>query len=285
MSWIFFTLLNIFGNGTALFITKNAVKDKKLGYSGVMFVSLFFAILFYFPVFLYSFTFHPQLFSNIIGLAFLCCSIVVTSTAFLVYVHALALNDLSVFGPLDTLRPFFVILFSIFLLGQLPTSFLFVGVFFITFGAIILTFRKQFFSQVKHLKNTFFILLSTGIFGLAAVIDKKTLLYMSPFQYVFFILAGVCTAYGILYLRRHKKIYVNHFFSPSLILSGFLWAIGYIGIMLAVKIATPNQITPLQMTRSLYLSVLGSMFLKEKGYKKKLIAAILMLIGVFLITR
>ena len=71
----------------------------------------------------------------------------------------------------------------------------------------------------------------------------------------------------------------------TLLLSGLLWAIGYIGIMLAVKLATPNQITPLQMTRSLYLSFLGFVFLGEKGYVKKIIAALLMLLGVFFITR
>ena len=107
---------------------------------------------------------------------------------------------------------------------------------------------------------------------------------MDPFKYTFFILLGVCCAYGILYFRKHKQIYFSHFASKKLILSGILWAVGYIGIMIAVKLSTPNYVTPLQMSRSLYLSFLGFIFLKEKGFKRKIIAAILMLIGVFFIT-
>jgi len=285
MSWIFFTLLNIFGNGTALFITKHAVKDKKLGYSGVMFVSLFFAILCYLPVFIYSFSFSPTIFSQLVGVYYLLIAMSITITAFFLYVHALALNDLSVFGPLDNIRPLFVIIFSYFLLGQQPTSLLLVGVAFIITGALVLTLKKQFFQQVSHLHKTFFILASTAAFGLTGVFDKKALHYMDPFKYTFFILLGVCTAYGVLYFRRHKRVYIDHFLSWKLILSGLLWAVGYIGIMTAVKLSTPNNVTPLQMSRSLYLSFLGFLFLGEKGYKRKIIAAILMLIGVFFITR
>lgn len=121
------------------------------------------------------------------------------------------------------------------------------------------------------------------VFGLAAIFDKKTLFYIDPFKYTFFILAGVCSAYGILYVRKHKKINLTHFASANMFLIGFLWAIGYIGIMIAVKLATPNQVTPLQMTRSLYLSFLGFIFLQEKGYMRKIIATILVLVGVFFI--
>ena len=156
MSWIWFTLLNIFGNGTALFITKNAVKDKKLGYGGVMFISLFFAVIFYLPVFIYSFFLNSSLFSQVQGFYFLLGAIIITSSAFFLYVHALALNDLSVFGPLDNLRPLFVVIFSYFLLSQKPNSFLLIGIAFIITGALVLTLKKQFFKQVGHLKKNLF---------------------------------------------------------------------------------------------------------------------------------
>ncbi len=284
MLWIIFVLLNIFGNGTALFLTKSAIKDTKLGYSGVMFVSLFFAVLWFFPVFIYSFKAYPHIFSNTNGIYYVLASIATTVCAFFLYIHALKLNDLSVFGPLDTLRPFFVVLFSFLLLNQYPESGLFFGILFTVTGALVLTLKKQFFSEVGNLKKTFFIIASTATFGLAGVLDKKTLLYMDPFKYTFFILLSVCLAYGILYLHKHKSIYRKHFLSQKLLLIGFLWATGYIGIMIALKLATPNQVIPLQMTRSLYLSVLGFIFLHEKGYVRKVLAAILMLVGVIFIT-
>lgn len=146
MQWILFTLLNIFGNGTAIFLTKSAIqKNPKLGYSGVMFVTLFFAVICYLPLFLFSFTLTPQISSSIYGLYYLIGAILVTTSAFFLYVHALAINDLSVFGPLDNLRPFFVVIFSFLILGQQPKPWLLLGVIFIVAGALTLTLKKEFF--------------------------------------------------------------------------------------------------------------------------------------------
>lgn len=286
MLWILFVLLNVFGNGSAIFLTKSAInKNPKLGYSGVMFVTFLFAVILYLPIFLFSFITHPVIFSNINGLYFLLASIVVTVSAFLIYVHALAINDLSVFGPLDSIRPFFVLIFSLLLLGQKPNSFLLFGVGLIFSGALVLTMTKKFFREVENFNKTFFVLASTALFGLGAVVDKKTLFYIDPLKYVFFLLLGICFTYGILYLQKHKRIHVDHFLSRKMVGIAALWVIGYIGIMIATKLSTPNHVVPLQMTRSLYLSLIGFLFLGEKGYVRKIFAAIIMLIGIFFITR
>jgi bacterial/archaeal transporter family protein len=285
MQWILWTLLNVFGNGSVIFLTKSAIKNTKLGYSGVMFITLFFAVVLYFPIFLLNCIAHPIISSNINGLYFLLFSIILTILNFYIYVHAIAINDLSVFGPLDSMRPFFVILFSLLLLGQSPTLFIILGAILIFSGVLILTVSKKFFTQAGNFNKTFFVILSTGVFGFIAVIDKKALLYIDPIKYVFFILLSICVASGILYFTKTKKIDFKQFLSLRLAFMGVLWVVGYVGIMTATKIATPNQVIPLQMTRSLYISLLGFVFLGEKGYFRKILAAVVMLIGVFLLVQ
>ncbi len=285
MQWILLTLLNVFGNGSVIFFTKSAIKNTKFGYAGVMFITLFFAVVLYLPIFIFSYITHPVISSSIDGYYFLLASIILTIFNFFIYFHAIVINDLSVFGPLDSARPFFVILFSLLLLGQVPTHYIVFGSILIFLGAIILTFSKKFLTEAGNFHKTFFVILSTGLFGFISIIDKKALASIDPIKYVFFVLLSVCIASGIIYFSKTKHIIFKQFLSLKLLAMGVLWVIGYIGIMSAVKISTPNQVIPLQMTRSLYLSFLGFAFLGEKGYLRKIIAAVVMLIGVYFIVQ
>lgn len=207
---------------------------------------------------------------------------------FFLYTKALSLGDLSVIGPLDTTRPFFVVIFSIFILHQLPTQFLLIGILCIVLGALLLTLKPRFLQTVDHLKNSpeiLFILASTAIFALESIFDKKALGYTQPLEYSFLIMLGVSLSFGLQYIFTTKRIRLTSLLSPVIIGSGFLWTLAYLGIMTATKLATPNVVVPTQMTRSLYLSLLGFLFLGEKGYVKKILAAALMLLGVYFITR
>jgi drug/metabolite transporter (DMT)-like permease len=285
MSWILLTLLNVFGNGSVIFFTKSAIRDTKLGYAGVMFITLLFAIIIYLPIFAFSYVTHPVISSSIEGYYFLSASIILSVITFYIYFHAIAINDLSVFGPLDSTRPFFVILFSLFLLGQSPTLFILFGAVLIFLGVIVLTISRKFFTQAGNFRKTFFVILSTGMFGFISIIDKKALFYIDPIKYVFFILLSVCVASGVIYFSKTRKVFLKQFLSLKLVAMGAMWVIGYVGIMSAVKISTPNQVIPLQMTRSLYLSFLGFVLLREKGYIRKIVAAIIMLLGVFILVQ
>jgi drug/metabolite transporter (DMT)-like permease len=285
MQWIWFTLLNVFANGSVIFFTKSAVKQPKIGYSGVMFASLFFACLIYLPIFLINYLSNPVISSAATGYFLLLASIFLSIINFFIYVHAIAINDLSVFGPLDSIRPFFVILFSSLLLSQQPTLFIFLGTILIFLGVLILTISRKFFREVENFKKTFFVVLSSAMFGFISIIDKKTMVYISPINYVFFVLLSVCIANGIVYFLKTKNINFKPLISYRFFGMGILWVIGYLGIMTAIKIASPNQTIPLQMTRSLYLSFLGFMFLKEKGYFKKIAAALVMLAGVYFLVQ
>lgn len=195
---------------------------------------------------------------------------------------------MSILGPLENLRPFFVVLFSLLLLQEQPTIFLFLGIIFIVIGTMVLNVKKRFWSLSQfqqYGKETFFIIASTALFGLESIFDKKALRYIDPSKYAFFILLGMCLGFGVFYIS-HKKTYERkHLFSWYLIAIGIFFAIGYFGIITAVSLASPNLVTPVQMIRSLYLSLLGFVFLREKNYVRKITAAVLMLIGVFLIVR
>lgn len=288
MSWIFYTLWNVFGNGTATFILKRQTKNEKLGYVGVMLIALCYCTLSLLPVFLYNYLQHPVLFTNPTGIPFYVGSIIFNTAGFYCFIKALSLNELSFFGPLETLRPFFVVLISLWLFKEQPTLFIIAGIVFIVIGAIILQLQKNFglfIEKLFHSQAPLYVLGSAVCFAITSVFDRHALHYISPFLYAFLVSIGITGGFVLLQKLSPKNMKHHHFINPTLMLTGLLLMIGQIGIYIALKMASPNVVVPLQMTRSLYLSFLGFVVLKEKGYKRKLIAAALMLIGVFLITR
>lgn len=288
MSWIFFTLWNVLGNGTATFILKQQTKNEKLGYVGVMLIALCYCSLALFPIFLFNFLTHPMLFSNPNGIPFYLGSILFNIAGFYCFIKALSLNELSFFGPLETIRPFFVVLLSLFLFHEQPTLFIIMGIACIVVGATVLQLQKSFGLFVEKLFTSpapLWVIGSAVFFAITSVLDKHALLYSNPFIYAFLVSMGITLGFVLLQKLSPKNIKHTHFFSPILLGTGILLMIGQIGIYIALKLASPNVVVPLQMTRSLYLSFLGFVILREKGYKRKIVAAILMLIGVFFITR
>lgn len=287
MAWILLTLLNVFGNGTALFLWKRQTNGK-LHYISVVLISLFFSTVTLFPFALYSFLQKPILFTNPVGLLFYSLSVIFNIIGFYLLIKAISLNELSFFGPLETLRPFFVVLLSLFLFHEQPTLLLIIGICFIVIGAFVLQMQKRldiFIVKLFHSNAPLFVVGSAIAFAITSVVDKHALSFIHPFPYSFLVTLGITCGFVLLHLIFSEKIIMNKFFNPTLIFSGVILTVGQLGIYTALTMASPNVVIPVQMTRSLFLSILGFVFLKEKDYLKKIIAAILMLIGVFLITR
>ncbi len=288
MSWIFFTLLNVFGNGTATFILKKQTNNPRLGYVGVMLISLLFSALTLFPFFLWRFFASPILFSNSLGFFYFLGSLFFNILAFYFFIKALSLNELSFFGPLETLRPFFVVVLSLIFLAEQPTLFLIVGISSIVIGAVVLQLQKNlstFIKKLFHSSAPFFVVASTFCFAITSLFDRQALHFIDPMKYSFLLTGGLVLGFIFIQKISKKRIERKYFYHSTFILTGILLAIGSLGIGFALKAASPNVVVPVQMTRSLYLSFLGFTVLGEKDYRRKIVAAFLMLLGVFFITR
>ncbi len=287
MSWIFFTLLNVFGNGTATFILKKQTNNPRLGYVGVMLISLFFSALALLPIFVWRFLNDPTVFSSDLGFFYFVGSLFFNTIAFYCFIKALSLNELSFFGPLETLRPFFVVVLSLIFLAEQPTLFLIIGITSIVVGAVVLQLQKNLSTFVKKLFRSqapFFVIASTFCFAITSLLDRQALQFIDPLKYSFLLMTGLVFGFILIQKLGQKRLEKKYFGHPVFILTGLLLTLGTIGISLALKNASPNVVVPIQMTRSLYLSFLGFVVLGEKGYRRKLLAAFLMLLGVFFIT-
>lgn len=279
--------MNVLGSGTAIFLLKKA-SDKNLSYVTVMMVAMFFSTISILPFAMYRYFLHPVIFTQSVGLFYYAVSIIFNVLGFFCFIKAISMNELSIFGPLETTRPFFVVFLSLLLFHEQPTIAILIGTICIVIGAVILQFQKNprlFFEKLFQSAAPLFILASAVCFAITSVLDKHALYFIDPFIYSFLITLGVCIGFIVLNLLTLQKIRVQTFFNTKLALSGFSLTFGQLAIYSALRLASANVVSPVQMTRSLYLSFLGFVVLKEKDYLKKILAALLMLLGVFFITR
>ncbi len=288
MTWFHFALLSVLTNGTFIFLTKRSFTKTNIDPVAVNFVLFLFATITTLPFFLVSLTKLPTLFTAPMGLVIYLILVVINIFGFKYYFESLSLNDLSIVGPLDNLRPLFVVALSIPLLGQLPTPMMFLGILLIITGALAIQLKSglsQFLITIRHSRATHLIIASTFLFSLGNILDKKLLSYTTPEIDAFLSVAALLVVFAIMVFTKRRQASIPNIFQPTLILSGVLVGAGFLLLITANKLSSPNHIIPVMMTRSLFLAILGFVFLGEKGYVRKIVSALIMIAGVLLLVQ
>lgn len=286
MTWIGWVFLNIIANGTAVALYKLETQQRDKSYVAVVFVSVLTAVIVYLPYFGYRFIQDPVLFTNVRGWGFYFIGLLIATMAYSLNMRAIKMSELSVIGPLDNLRPFFVILFSLLLLRQVPTGMLIAGSALIVLGAYLLQQQKHFGTAMKQIyleKGSRYMVMATALFALLGIIDKLTLAYIKPEYAVMTGLTGLMLVYGIGLFIQTKQLAFRKYISWPLVLCGLLMIAGSLGIFKALQLSTPNYVIPVQMTRTFFVAFLGFIFFKEKGVVRKLAAGAVMFAGVLMV--
>ena len=215
------------------------------------------------------------------------------------YFSLLEKHEISTVSPLINLSPLFLlVLSSIFLLESI-TSLQLVGIFII----ILATYFLEIVNHHHHKKNphkhhlinlnkkdySFFMLIISllFVFSFAAIADKMLLQIVDVYTNMFFTSTIILAA--ILCNNLKKKNLRKSFESLNrghmLLIISFLTIASNFLILFAIAIpgALVSLIIPLRRTSTLFSSFFGGLLFHEKHLGKKLLAILLMLIGVVLI--
>lgn len=288
MTWFHFALLNVVTNGTFAFLIKRVSQKYSIGHVAINLVALSIAALTIAPFFLINLFKNQQLFTSNVGAVYMATSITIDFLAFNFWTQAISLNELSIVGPLDNLRPLFVVVFSLILLSQKPTLTILLGILLIIAGAFTLQIQRNlsvFFKTAIHSKATLYILLATTLFALSSTIQKKTLMYVSPLTMSFLGLTAISFFFALRFFKNRSQPKFKTALKKELVVGGVLFGVGSFAINSAFQLASPNVVVPIQMSRSLFVAVLGFIFLHEKGYLRKMLSAIIMIAGVLLLVQ
>lgn len=209
-------------------------------------------------------------------------------------VMALKSTDLSVLGPINAYKSIVSVILGIFMLGEFPTAMGVVGVLMILFGSYFVIENDP----NKHDKNIFFkffgnkgVLLRIAALILSAteaIFLKKALLLSSPLvTFLFWCILGLPIAYiaitfllkggiqnEIITLKQKRRNFLLLATTTGLMQLSTLYTFGVLQVGYSLALF---QISTL-------LSVLfGYKFFQEKNIVKKLIGAVIMVLGAILI--
>lgn len=206
-------------------------------------------------------------------------------------VKSLKTIDLSVFGPLNSFKPVFALVFSAFLLNESPSLAGAAGVLIIVAGSYFLGYTPKKLgvakSKIRISRGLVFRMLAILLTSIAAVFSKKTILLSSPLiTFVYWSIIGL--PISVFIFMRSRPVSGGEF---NLALAHKWKFLALFGVFLLLQVFTLLTFQMIFVGYSLALFQLSGLvsvffgvhFFKEKNVKYRLIGAIIMCGGATLI--
>lgn len=211
--------------------------------------------------------------------------------ALVFFMKSIKSGDLSNTVPLTTISPLLLLITSPLIVGEFPSFQGLLGMISIVIGAYLLNFKKgekdlfaPFRAIVKE-KGPRFMLIVVLIWAVTANFDKIGVVNSSPLFYSFAVQLYIGVMMFVLIVPRFKKspeTFNQNF--KALFGVGFLSTLTIICHMLAISMTIVPYVISIKRTNSILSVIFGRIFFKEGHLQERLLAAILMFIGVLLIT-
>jgi drug/metabolite transporter (DMT)-like permease len=200
--------------------------------------------------------------------------------------------DLSLTYPIIRSSSVFILLGGLVFLKEVPTVFATVGVLLILFGACLIHQRGFNFtarSLLGSLKSRAMIFAGLTAFfsALYSIVDKRAVLEMDPvlFFYLFFTLSGFLFLVYILTMKEERErmgtVLKKDF--PIITAASLMEFVSYLLILYAFRLSNTAYVTALRQISVVFGVIYGLMFLKEPFGKIRLVSAIVIFTGAFLI--
>lgn len=222
------------------------------------------------------------------AVAFICFICTPLETIF--YYKALDEEEVSFVLPLLSLAPVVTLLFSAVFLQEFPTMYGAIGVLLIILGIYTLKIRhakEGLLQPFYHIKNSKGAQMMTIVFislGLGSVIDKVGVSNSNAYFFSLINYTAVSTMLFLIALlkaRKHFKellIYWKQFLILGSVIAGYTLL-----YTLALEESFASYAIAIRNASIIFTIILGYLFFKEKDLKQKLLAAIIIAVGLIFI--
>jgi drug/metabolite transporter (DMT)-like permease len=220
--------------------------------------------------------------------------------AFLLYVKAIKEADLSLTVPLVTLTPLFLLLTSPLIVGEKPSGMDTIGVFLIVCGSYILNLKPNQDSWFAPLQAMFKnagcrkMLFVAFLWSFTSLYDKVGVVNSSAFFWCIalflYVAAGITPMLIYRWFKRSPQPLAAierpqwQPYLPLLLTTGAFSAIGIGFQMAALTMTSVAQVIAIKRMSSLFSVAFGHFLFGEKGLKERLSGALVMVMGVVLMT-
>jgi uncharacterized membrane protein len=285
MLWLITSLLSALSQSTGDLLSKRSLK--KLNEYTITFSWSIFSGLFLSPLLL--FTGIPKLdYTFWISIIILGCLL---STGRILYMRAIMLSPLSLTIPMLAFTPLFLLVTSPLILGEFPNFFGLTGILLIVFGAYTLSIKdlkKSYLAPFKALfkeKGSQIMLLVAFIFSIAANFFKIGIQQSNAVVLPLVNNAFIALLLLPVIIKKSKKplgkIRVN---LKVLITIGLLNAMMGVFSTIAMELAIVPYVISVRRTTIIFSTLYGFLFFKEKRIIERITGAIIMVLGVIIIS-
>jgi len=205
--------------------------------------------------------------------------------------RAIKVSDLSITVPLVAFTPLFLLMTSPLMLGEFPAPLGVIGILLIVLGSYLLNIKsvsKGFLGPIKALlkeKGAKLMLFVAFLFSITSNIDKIGVQNSSPIFWAFSINLFVMLAIIplIFYKSEHDFSSIKTDFKV-LFPIGFFSALAIIFQMLAISLILVAYVISIKRASVIFGVLWGYLIFNEKGIKERFTGALVIVIGVALIT-
>ncbi len=215
---------------------------------------------------------------------------VLNAIAYVLFIKAIALSDLSQIAPLTTFTPLFLLFTSPILVGEFPHVMGLVGVLAIVGGTYLLNLQsgqKRWFEPLAGLMREAgpqLMLVVAFIWSLTSNLDKIGIQNSAPIIWVFSVYLLVATLLLPFVLFRSTSIICQLRRSwQTLVTIGLLNAVTVASQMTALSLTLVAYVIAIKRTSAVFSVILGWAIFRERGFKARLLGSSIMLLGVIAI--
>ena len=201
-------------------------------------------------------------------------------------IKALKIGELSILAPINSYKIIFSLIFSFFLLKEIPNSFSFFGIFLIIFGSYFIfeTTQEGFSFKLLRRKDIQYRIFAVFFTGLEAIFIKEMILCSNSTTALFFwALSSAIFSLFLMKMKRYKFEKLNLDAFKLLLYLTLCMGIMQLSTNYLFKAMNVSYALSLFQLSSLLSVVLGYKIFNEKELKKKILGAFIMVIGATII--
>lgn len=218
---------------------------------------------------------------------------IIDVVAFIATVWALKSSPISEIAPLSSITPIFTTIIAIFLLKEIPTLPKTLGIIILAIGAYFLNIsqiKNGLLAPVKKLfqsKGVQLYFFANILWSITPVLQKNAILNTFPKTPMFasfvdfLIIVIIIMPFAVRRIRVGKINFKKYLW--VFLLLGTFNALSQYAAYTAFSLANVGYVNSIFKFSSVFIILLGFIFLKEKNIKEKLLGAVIMLIGAIIV--
>jgi drug/metabolite transporter (DMT)-like permease len=217
-------------------------------------------------------------------------SVVLNMVSVSLQVKALSISPLSVTVPFLAFTPLFMLATSAIVLGEIPDAKGLAGIILVVLGAYTIHLDRvrggflEPFRAIARERGSLLMLVVAFIWSWTAVYDKVAVVASSPAFYTSFF----CVTFGILYapflIFGARKSRPGRGLVPRLFLLGAIGALMILSQLAAIQWTLASYVIAIKRSGMILSVVLGHFLFKEEHLRARLAGAVLMTLGVVVLS-